>query len=377
MAAISRLPGVTATISEVGLNVLPLRHGRPYATPTLPISGGNGLGLVNASPLRGFSVVRGRMLDPTRADEVVVQQQVARLAHVSVGQRITFGVYTNAQTALRGFGTTRVRPVRVVTVRVVGLVELATQVIEDDVDFTDESAFFSPAFTDPLLTCCVNYTETGVRLSSPADAARVTRAISHLFPKGFPQFQSNANAEQKADRALRPLSLALTGFGAIVAVAALVIGVQVIGRALRSGDSERRVLRSLGASPATVAATGLLGVIGFDRGRRGAGPGGRGGAVAAGADRSGPRVLPEPRHQPRRAGGGGGRRGDRRRPGGLGGGPGARARPAPGSASPAPAGVAVAAGGRRAGRAVRRPPRSGSTSPSSPAPGRRVCRSAR
>ncbi|HVA07802.1 MAG TPA: FtsX-like permease family protein, partial [Acidimicrobiales bacterium] len=66
----------------------------------------------------------------------------------------------------------------------------------------------------------------------------------------------------KADRSIRPEAIALGVFGGIVALAALLIAGQLIGRQLLRAAAERRVLRALGANPAMTAADGLLLLIG-------------------------------------------------------------------------------------------------------------------
>ena len=68
--------------------------------------------------------------------------------------------------------------------------------------------------------------------------------------------------EAKAERAVEPESIALGVFGAIAAIAALLIAGQLIGRQIRFGADERGVLRALGARPATTVGDGLFGVIG-------------------------------------------------------------------------------------------------------------------
>ena len=65
----------------------------------------------------------------------------------------------------------------------------------------------------------------------------------------------------KAERAIKPESIALGAFGGIVALAALLIAGQLIGRQLRLGTGETATMRALGADPAMTAADGLLGVL--------------------------------------------------------------------------------------------------------------------
>src|SRR5439155_8941823 len=68
--------------------------------------------------------------------------------------------------------------------------------------------------------------------------------------------------EATAERAIAPQSIALGVFGAIAALAALLIGGQAIARHLRADADELDALRALGASPAMTVIDGLIGAIG-------------------------------------------------------------------------------------------------------------------
>ena len=79
-------------------------------------------------------------------------------------------------------------------------------------------------------------------------------AVPKLGPAGRLDSGTHTSvAVAKAERAIEPESIALGVFGAIAALAALLIAGQLIGRQLRLGSDERAVLRALGASPATTA----------------------------------------------------------------------------------------------------------------------------
>ncbi len=64
----------------------------------------------------------------------------------------------------------------------------------------------------------------------------------------------------KVQRAIKPESIAIGAFGAIVALAALVVAGQLISRQLRVGLGEAQTLRALGADPTMTASDTLLGV---------------------------------------------------------------------------------------------------------------------
>jgi hypothetical protein len=267
IAKIERLPHVVHVVSASGLNVVPLvGHGdQPANVPGFPTSAGNGIG---SDGREGFTqdrltVVQGRMADPRRADQIEVQTEVAQLDGYHVGTRLRLGVYTNAQTQQPGFGTASVRPLRVVQVTVVALVVLGQHLVEDDVDNSANLAFFTPAFTRPLLGCCSNYTVTSLQVAGgPRYLPQVQRELIGVLPPGFPVPTATVTTVAKAERAIKPESIALGVFGGLALLAALVIAAQVIARQVRMAAGDDSTLRALGADPALILAGNLAGLLG-------------------------------------------------------------------------------------------------------------------
>ncbi len=269
IAEISKLPQVTHVESQSGIDFLPLQsNGDPLNAPNFyPPSAGNGYGSVDGFyfEMNRVTALKGRVADPRQADELMLSPEGASALGVHVGSVLPVGIYTNAQTTLAAFGTARVKPIRVIDEKVVGIADFNTTVIEDAADAgSAPNNLFTPALTRQLLGCCVNYTETGVQVRGGArNAAAVAGAISKVLLPGFPPFQqAEPQVVAKAQRALKPDAIALGAFGGIVAVAVLLIGAQLIGRQLRLDAQEREVLRSLGASTAASSADGLLGIFG-------------------------------------------------------------------------------------------------------------------
>ena len=194
---------------------------------------------------------------------------VRRVRHVRVaaapGQENQPWPYTNSQTDSPRFGTPAVPPHRRIDMRLVGLGLPVTLIVADDVDGgAGALAYFTPALTRQLLSCCVNYTNTALQVANPGQVAGVEARMVRASPGGLPPgfLATPAQAEGKADRAIKPLSIAFGVFGGTTALAALVIAVQVIGRYLRRRRQESEVLRALGASPPTLAADALIGTVG-------------------------------------------------------------------------------------------------------------------
>ena len=262
--AIARLAYVTQIESASGIDVLPLtKGGRPYVVAGFPPAAGNGLGSDDGLyfNLDRVTVVAGRRADPSRAGEVMMPREVATFAGYRVGQVIRLGIYTNAATQLPLFGTSRVRPYRVVTVTLVGTFVDPSSLIEDDVDNSTSLFLFTPAFSRPLLACCSNYTESAIKVER-GHVALAGAEIQRALPKEFPAPFQISTVIAKAQRAIEPDSIALGVFGLIAALATLLIAGQVMGRQLRRADDDHATLRALGANRALIASDAALGVFG-------------------------------------------------------------------------------------------------------------------
>ena len=140
-----------------------------------------------------------------------------------------------------------------------------TSVVQDQSD--EGSApdnLFTPALTRPLLKCCVNYSESGVQVSSPRfDSVGHIRDRTSCTQRARPPSRlSPRRCCPRHNAAIEPEALALGVFGGIVALACLLIAAQLIGRQIRLGADERQALRALGASPGQIWADGLIGLVG-------------------------------------------------------------------------------------------------------------------
>lgn len=264
---IARLPHVTSVEASVGLDIIPLTKkgipigGSAFYTP----AAGNGYGSLGIYfDQDRASVVAGTMANPRRADEFMLDAQTAASLHVHVGETVPIAIYTNAQTMLPGFGTTAVKPYRVLEAKMVGVAVIGpASILQDQADQgNNPNNLFTPALTRQLLLCCVNYSVAGVQVDNPRNVSLVNREIQHVLPKGFQPFGTVNSAQGKAERALRPVSIALGIFGGIAGLAALLIAGQLIARRLRVDAEERAILRALGASPTATTTDGLLGIVG-------------------------------------------------------------------------------------------------------------------
>jgi hypothetical protein len=213
-----------------------------------------------------IAITAGRMVDPTRANEMLVSPAVAKLLGIHPGTVLRVAFYTNAQEAAPGPSgdTYRPHPHLVFEIKVVGIGVYNNTVVQDDVDALGSNfALFTPALTHRLTACCTQTTTAGLRLDHGSrDVPAVEAELDHLNPLLGKALNIASVDEAKTERAIEPESIALGVFGLIAALAALLIAVQVIGRQLRAGADELDVLRALGARPAMAVADGLIGVTG-------------------------------------------------------------------------------------------------------------------
>ena len=119
---------------------------------------------------------------------------------------------------------------------------------------------YTPALTRQILGCCASGLLQGLQLDRGSrDTVAVEREIGRT---PFNMSSVASTIEAKAERAIEPEGIALAGFGAITALAALLIVGQIVGRQLRVGADDLEVLRALGASTTMTTVDGLFGITG-------------------------------------------------------------------------------------------------------------------
>jgi hypothetical protein len=240
-AAIADLPHVKDVASESGINILPLLpDGAPRPNvPEFSPGPGNGYGSVSGEYFSQdkVAVLAGRRADPDDPDEFMLTALEAKSMGVHVGDTVRFGIYTNAQFNSPAFGTPRLRPYRIIEAKLVGIAVANNAVIEDQSDLgSAPDNFFTPALTRSFLGCCVNYTVSGVQVAGgaryvPAVISEIAAEMHHFIRAGAPTFSAVAPSTlPKAERSLKPEVIALGAFGGIVAVACLLISLQLVGR---------------------------------------------------------------------------------------------------------------------------------------------------
>jgi hypothetical protein len=253
---IARLPGVDTVKSYAGLNGYPLPSKDSNANVSV-------LGSVDGQYFTQdrVTVITGRM--PTEPNEMVMTAKAAEQLDLQVGDVVPYGFFTNAQ--LNSASSTTPTPHLRIVMKLVGIVVFNDEVVQDDVDKEgSQPALFTTALTRRLLQCCTGYSFSYLQLQGGnRELGTVEAEIQRIFPKSLP-FDPHAMSivETKAERAIKPETLALGVFGGIAALAALLLAAQMIGRQLQTETDDLGTLRALGADPPMTMADGLLGIIG-------------------------------------------------------------------------------------------------------------------
>jgi hypothetical protein len=266
---IAHLPFVKHENSLVDMNLLPI------AANGKPILASEGISMDGSVHGEFFTqdrliVNRGRLPNPGRANEFIMDSVTARAFGLRLGEVVTFDAFTNTQLGkLASLPPDqilkKIKPVLSIKVKLVGdgIVQPST-LMQDSVDLGNSALIlFTPALTDQLLRCCVNTTISALQLQGGAQHESVVESeFSKVLPKGLPsEFTQVSGVIAKAEQTIKPESIALGVFGVIALLAMLVITAQIIGRRLRLNAADLTVLRALGAEPAMTYFDGLVGIL--------------------------------------------------------------------------------------------------------------------
>ena len=209
------------------------------------------------------AVVAGRMANPKSTHEMVATAEMVKLAHWHLGETVKMGDFTVAQ--INRVNPATSEPALKFSAKLVGLVVFSDQVASDDIDSNANAAYqlLTPALTRRL-QAGATYPGYGLRLrGGTSDVAAVEQEITRLVPKGTPYaFLVTSVTEGRVERSSKPEAIALGVFGAIAALAALLIAGQAISRGLWADRDDLDVLRALGADPLTLTWDAIFGLLG-------------------------------------------------------------------------------------------------------------------
>ncbi len=208
------------------------------------------------------TVAQGRMADPHRTDEMVASAEAAKLSHWHVGDTVRFGAFTVQQASSPGWNPATTTPARQFSEKLVGIVVFPSEVVNDDVDRFPTDVLMTPALTSRIAASDA-YPYYGLKLEhGTRDVAEVERDIINLLPPGTVYtFHVTSVVEGQVERASKPEAIALGVFGAIAALAALIIAGLAISRSLWANGEDLDVLRALGADPTARTVDAILGLL--------------------------------------------------------------------------------------------------------------------
>jgi hypothetical protein len=265
LRTLSTLPYVQRVASTVQLNLGPVNpSGIPLQLASLQEEASvNGLDFT-ANPL---SIASGRMADPRRADEFVIDAASAKALGYHLGQEVPIGWETNTQASSGNFVPNAPIPAdqrrRVKLVGIAG--GQATTLFQDQSNADNGSIMLlTPALTNKLLLCCSNDMISALTLQDGnRHLSTVESEVRNVLPKGLPFIYVQLESiEATANRTLRPEAIALGVFGGIAGVAALLIAGQVVSRRIRLRANDLDVVRALGADHSMIVSDGLIGTLG-------------------------------------------------------------------------------------------------------------------
>ena len=205
-----------------------------------------------------FTPLAGRQADPTRVDEIVVNERAAQAFGLSVGQHLELGLYSVDQLTAPTFATDPPPPVMRTTATVVGIGLLTEEIVQDDAD-RDERLLLTPAYSEKARQYASYAVQGLVLRHGDADVAALEARLASIFPPGTAEFRVTSVDRFHALRAVRPLTIALALFGLIAGLAGLVLVAQAIGRLLLADRAEDASLHVFGASPSTIARATIVG----------------------------------------------------------------------------------------------------------------------
>src|ERR1700734_3923622 len=260
---IEALPGITASDAYIGLDANPVVAGHirdSFLTNSLTGSF-DGAYL----PRDRMTVLDGRLPRFHATREIALSPGIARLFGVGVGGHVTYQFYRQNPVTYRS------TPGQRITFRVTGIVDIPPVMV--DQSDAQEGGVVPPGATHQLLPYCV-FSWVGVRLDHGTAgiaalqhhlAALATTVQRHesaairrrLVGLSFAVARSDTT-RREVQQAIGPQVVALAVFGAIAALAMLVLAGQGLAQLISRAAQDIAVLRALGGSRAQTALAACL-----------------------------------------------------------------------------------------------------------------------
>jgi hypothetical protein len=260
---IAALPGITASDAYIGLNADPVVHGRiRHSFLTNSLSGSFGGAYLTRDRM---TVLAGRLPRLGATREIALSPGIARLFGVSAGGRVTYQFYRLNPVTYQS------APGRRITFRVTGIADIPPVLVDQSDE--QEGGVLPPAATRQLLPYYV-FSWVGVRLQHgtagiPALqhhlatlATTIQRrylAATHQKLPGLTFAVARQDiVRSEVRQAIGPQVVALAVFGAIAALAMLVLAGQGLAQLVSRAAQDTSAVRALGGSRAQAALAASL-----------------------------------------------------------------------------------------------------------------------
>jgi hypothetical protein len=220
-------------------------------------------------------VVAGRLFDERRADEAVVDEELAARRHLAVGSTWRIGAYTMAQLQQAGSETPTPPAGPTVALRIVGIVRHPGDLLpivtdQDNLHVNHNDLYLTPAYWQRYGPDLAGYgVNTAVALHhGQADLSRLVADVRRLLgPQvfvnsidpndgGAPSIRGGTIPGLR--RAIRLEAGALLAFAALAAIATLLLVGQTLGRQVYLESVEYPTLRALGMTRGQLVGVALI-----------------------------------------------------------------------------------------------------------------------
>ncbi len=211
------------------------------------------------------NILAGRRPDPSRADEVLINQAMARQRHLHVGSTLDWYVLKSANQLSGDLQLSDIPRIgERVHLKVVGIGVYPNEVIPTAEYDSNAYLYLTPAFLHAHEASVMEYGFYAYRFHhGEADVAGFNAGAADLLAKaGQPAGQQltsgRAERNSQVQRGIEPQALALAIFAGLAAATFLLVISQVISRQIYVGSTDYGSLRALGMSKRDLFITPLV-----------------------------------------------------------------------------------------------------------------------
>ena len=203
-------------------------------------------------------VTAGRLPDPARVDEALVDEIFASRRGVGVGDLLTYRVLDTGQLFASDFDV-QAAAGRAVRVEVTGIGIFPELAVTEE-EYAQSRVMLTPALHDVLPPTAHLWDRAAYDVAPGADIGQLRRRIQGLAQEagGDVLFEDRAVITRRAQRAVRPYVLALAGVGIAGAAFVGLLAMQLVRRTVALARAEVHTLRALAADGRTTRLALLL-----------------------------------------------------------------------------------------------------------------------